>query len=104
MKKKCFRPIASLLLLILFYHPSNAQNCYTSYKNQGDRYKTLAASQTDSYQRQTNYSLAKQQYQIARNCSYLTNAQRVLLDQLLAEVNNKLASPKVITTIRRNPG
>lgn len=105
MKKKCFRTIISLMLLISFNHPTFSQTCYTIYKTQGDNYKIKAESpnQADSYRRQ-NYTLAKQQYQFARNCSYLTNTQRAALDQLLAEVSSKLVSPKVITTIKRNFG
>lgn len=103
MKKKCFRTIISLLSFILFYYPTSAQNCYGGYKAEGDKYKVLAESQSDLNKRQANYTLARQQYQIAKNCSYLTNAQRVTLDQLLVYINEKL---KVVVrlqpTIKRN--
>ena len=104
MKNKCHRPIIIMLLFILFYHSSPAQNCYTSYKNQGDNYKRLAdgfTSPADLNKRQANYSLARQQYQIARNCSYLTNAQRIEIDRLLATMNDKLKAPARVTTIIR---
>ena len=80
---------------MLFYHFSSAQsslvppNCYATYKNRGDNYKA-----------QKNLPLAVQQYEIARNCNYLTNFQRIQLDSLIGDIKRKLQPVKEIK-IRR---
>ena len=84
MRKKLFYAVIPLLLCILVHYKSSAQanlvsNCYTTYKSRGDTYNS-----------QKNYNQALQQYQYAKNCSYLTNAQRIEIDNLIAEMNKRL--------------
>ena len=87
MKKRTLYAILNLVLCMLFYHFSSAQissslvpnsNCYATYKSRGD-----------TYQSQKNYNLAAQQYQLAKNCNYLTNAQRKEIDGLIDAMNKK---------------
>ena len=88
MKRKSFYAILNLLLCLLFYHFSSAQanlpDCYATYKTQGD-----------SFNLKQNYSLARQQYEIAKNCNYLTNLQRIQIDSLIADINKRQPQPKI---------
>ena len=84
MKKKSLYVVIPLLLCIVFHCRSSAQaklvaNCYVTYKSKGD-----------SYSNQKNYNSALQQYQYAKNCSYLTNAQRIEIDKLIADMNKRI--------------
>lgn len=54
------------------------QDCYTSYKNQGD-----------AYNKTNKYDLAIQQYQNAKYCNTLTAEQRKILDSLIADINRR---------------
>ena len=71
------------LFVVIFLCPSvkaqkAKQDCYTTYKTQGDVYQTSRS-----------YDLAIQQYQNAKYCNGLTTAQRRTLDSLIVDCGNK---------------
>ncbi|MDQ3842403.1 MAG: hypothetical protein M3342_00100 [Bacteroidota bacterium] len=85
MKNKYLYLLINLLLFMFSFFFSNAQkivtapSCYDTYKSKGDTYKN-----------QNNYNQALQQYQLAKNCNYLTNAQRKEIDDLISQMNKQL--------------
>lgn len=90
MKNNPFIKITLSLFLIFLYHFTSAQkmvkqDCYTTYKNQGDAYSNAK-----------NYDLAIQQYQNAKYCNYLSDVQRRTLDSLIADVNRKRQAMKKV--------
>lgn len=88
MKNNLFAKTIFSVLCILFVQLASAQmkapqkqvkqDCYTTYKNQGDVYNNAK-----------NYDLAIQQYQQAKYCNALSSEQRKTLDSLIADVNKK---------------
>ncbi|MBD0352882.1 MAG: hypothetical protein ICV51_18235 [Flavisolibacter sp.] len=99
MRKKSFCGMFALLLCLLMYNKSSAQaslvpNCYMTYKSKGD-----------TYNNQKNYNSALQQYQYAKNCSYLTNVQRVEIDNLIAQMKKlqgQTSQKQTVTTPAEN--
>lgn len=77
--KKAVYKITSVTVLTLFLHLwsfGQAANCYSTYKTTGDNLKL-----------KKQYGQAKLQYQNAKNCSYLTIAQRREIDSLITDIS-----------------
>lgn len=77
--EKAVYKIISVTVLTLFLHLwsfGQAANCYATYKTAGDNLKI-----------RKEYGQAKLQYQNAKNCSYLTIAQRREIDSLITDIS-----------------
>jgi hypothetical protein len=90
MRKRIFHTIANFLLFLLMHNFAGAQavqNCYANYKKQGDNYKNQGIKNNND---KASFSSAKQQYLYAKNCSYLTNSQRIEIDSLIKDIDTRL--------------